>query len=306
MVDGVKKYWFCERPEIMDEAAKAQRKFHPVLLVAIYLLLPGMINVLFGLSIPVLTDLFGHGNYHTVLQVLHNVIQLVPFALILFFVRFAEKRSWASMGILNNNVLKTYLIVLGIFFVMGGLSAFVRREGMQSVSLLMALQFATNVIASLCSTIIAYGFFTISLANRMSMKNAVLVVALLPLVGHVLNLMDAAFFPHIYGTGIEDPSLASRVASISLSAVESTIFIAACALLLFRTGNIWSVAILALFEPWIVALGLTLDYPYHNIIMIILSAAVLCMVLFMPKKARNADNDLTEGAGFVSRQTTRS
>ena len=302
----MKKYWFCERPAIMDEAANAQRKFHPVLVVAVYLFLPGMMNVLLGLAEQALTDplglSLGHENYQAVSQILYNVIRLVPFALIVFFVRFAERRSWASMGIVNNNALKTYLIVLSLFFVLSVLFAFVRPDSMQKGSLLTALQFASQATVSLGGAIITYGFLAVSLANRISMKSAVITILLMTLAIYVLQMISVAIVnSQIYAPEMEGPSPVSLIAKIFLLAVESTIFMAACALLLFRTGHIWSVAMLAFFETCIERLGLMLDYPYHNIIMIILSAAALCMVLFMPKKERGTDNDLTEGAGFVSR-----
>lgn len=296
----MKKYWFCERPAIMAEAAKAERKFHPVLVVALFLIVPWVVNLLFFLATVPLIDLLGYDKYSAL--PLDNIAPIISAALIVLFVRFAEKRSWASMGVVNNNALKIYLIVLGILFVLNVLFGFVRPEGMQEGSLLTALQFASQAAASLCGAIMSYGFFAVSLANRMSMKGTVITVVLLSLAIYVLQMINTVlFYTQIYVPEMEGPSFAAEITRIALTAVVTTIFMVTCALLLFRTGHIWGVAILAFVKTGIKDLGLMPDYPYHSIIMIILSAAVLCMVLFIPKKGQGADNDLTEGAGFVSR-----
>lgn len=288
----MKNYWFCEQPAILDEAAKAQCKPHPVFLVVMYWLLSGVLVGwlavtavrLFGIS----PFAMGYEDYKMVLGIFSNVVYLVPFSLIIFFVRFVEKRSWVSMGIVRNKVLKTYLIIVGISLVLCCLFAFLWHEEGQS-PLLLIVQLMTMAMKSLCAAMVTYGFLTVSLANRMSIRGTVLVVALLPLIPYVFNVIDVVFLPRIYAPGME-PSLVSMIIESTFRLVKSVILTAVYASLFLRTGHIWGVVILTLFETGIGNLGSTLlCYPYHDIFTIILLVAILYMVLFLPKKNRTSE-----------------
>lgn len=244
----------------------------------------------------------------TGIRTITTFFYFIPLLFFLFYVKLTEKRSWASMGFVRNRTMLIYMLLIAVILIGGMVLMYINKS---EEFRFMALDGFSIIVNRFCNTVAVYGFLLISLTNRMSMKNAVIVIALLPLayLGSAIlvasiNQWDPllmAYHSHMAEIGftkiIRSEDTCSIYTTLSTSATITSIFFSAsCALLLLRTNHIWGVMILSLSGVAISRLMVEVPSYFNTITPPIVAAAILYAVLFWPKKTL----DKQEGAGFVS------
>lgn len=282
-----KKYWYYREPAIVAEAGTARRKPHPAVTVLVYAVLGFLLSHL--LIFAIFRWMPDPGRRMELTGILTDLSTLIPMALILFYTLTVERRPLASMGIVCGKPMRTYLITVGIiaaFALVYGLTvgrgpATVIRllsgeSGAMSTDyggVMLPAVFITGSISQLCGVVMMYGFMLISLANRMRMKHAVIAASLLPILLMAVTVASALINGAAHG--LMDTVFQGICTSVS---------VAACSLLLLRTGSIWNVALFALAKNMLLTLSMSqLDTPLNYVMIIMIVAAAIIMILRYPE-----------------------
>lgn len=218
-----------------------------------------------------------------------GTISILPTAIaVALYVRYVEKRSLASMGIVKNRAMRILLISIGAILALALIMLTIQLKGsVDSMRGLKKYMIQTNIgdiVMTVGTAIVTYGFFLVSLANRLKLKYAILIVCCLFPAFNILSMLLKVIFTPMFVSPSDVPYTLTRVSVAMLSAFFFS-------LLFLRTGHIWSVVGAMAGEKIVhrlISIFVSNDTGTvtTNLIMIVVFVAAIALVIYYPRRDR--------------------